>query len=162
MPSPATPGVCLAIPVQRGQRGLRDVRTHSARPISHHPLQVGLVFGAFTVRHCYGLPACSPSWRITRGPPRVRRLLHPCLSTRRSPGSTMGMTTSVSGHLRWRDCPARRTTERRCTLTNQANRPNSRPDGERGREIRGHEGYYQIVAVGSALSAWLGMVKCSC
>jgi len=61
-------------------------------------------------------------WRITRGHPRVRRLLHPCLSTRRSPGPTMGMTTSVSGHLRWRDCPARRATERRCTLTTQANR----------------------------------------
>ncbi len=27
----------------------------------------GLCFGAFTVRICYGLSACSPSWRIIRG-----------------------------------------------------------------------------------------------
>ena len=92
-------------------------------------------FGASTVRICYGLPACSPSWRITRGHPRVRRLLHPCLSSRRSPGSTMGMTTSVSGHLRWWDWPTRRATERRCTLTKAVNRPDRRPDDERRREI---------------------------
>lgn len=123
MPSPATPGVRLAIPVKREQRGLHDVRTHSAQPIpppsaSGGTLLSGLSRFAFATACLLArLPGGS-----TRGFPRIRRLLLPCLSTRRSPGSTMGMTPSVSGHLRWRDCPARRATERRCTLTNRVSK----------------------------------------
>src|SRR5215213_9833067 len=63
----------------------------------------GPVFEASLVRHCYGLSGCSPPWTDLTEFPRPPGAFTSRLPAGRSPFPPLGMTTTATGLLCWRD-----------------------------------------------------------
>src|SRR3712207_4539462 len=63
----------------------------------------GPFFEASLVRHCYGLPGCSPPWTDLTGSPQPPGAFTSRLPTGRSPFPSLDMTTTATGLLCWRD-----------------------------------------------------------
>src|SRR4051812_179471 len=63
----------------------------------------GPFFEASLVRHCYGLSGCSPPWTDLTEFPRPPGVFTSRLPAGRSPFPPLGMTTTATGLLCWRD-----------------------------------------------------------
>src|SRR3954465_9745885 len=89
-------------------RAFAEIRTARHSQHSRNPFHAGPVFEASLVRHCYGLPGCSPPWTDLTEFPRPPGAFTSRLPAGRSPFPPLDMTTTdgVMG-LAWMSCAVR-------------------------------------------------------